>query len=182
MDLAPRQGFRDAMARLGAAVTVLTTDGPAGGRAGITASAVCSVTDDPPTLLACLNRGGASTPAFLANGVFCVNVLSARHRALSDAFAGVPRRLGVPERFAAGGAAWGALATGAPALADAVACFDCEVEEAVEKGTHTVLFGRVRAVRLGADEPALIWWARRYRVVGDAGPSPAAPVAEPVPA
>ena len=41
--------YRDAMARLGAAVHVITTDGP-GGRAGFTASAVCSVTDDPPTL------------------------------------------------------------------------------------------------------------------------------------
>lgn len=162
-----RQAFRDAMARLGAAVTVLTTDGPAGGRTGVTASAVCSVTDDPPTLLVCLNRGGASTPAFLANGVFCVNVLAERHRALSDAFAGRPQRLSTEARFATPGAAWDALATGAPALADAPACVDCEVEEAVEKGTHSVLFGRVRAVRLGADaeEPALIWWARRYHRV-----------------
>jgi len=50
-----REQFRDAMARLGAAVNIVTTDGTAG-RAGFTASAVCSVTDDPPTLLVCLNR------------------------------------------------------------------------------------------------------------------------------
>lgn len=45
-----KQDFRDAMARLGSAVNIITTDGPAG-RAGFTASAVCSVTDTPPTLL-----------------------------------------------------------------------------------------------------------------------------------
>src|SRR5690606_16913277 len=50
-----RQEFRDAMARLGAAVNIVTTDGPAG-LSGMTVSAVCSVTDDPPMLLVCLNR------------------------------------------------------------------------------------------------------------------------------
>ena len=50
-----KQAYREAMARLGAAVNVITTDGP-GGRAGFTASAVCSVTDTPPTLLVCANR------------------------------------------------------------------------------------------------------------------------------
>jgi Conserved protein/domain typically associated with flavoprotein oxygenases, DIM6/NTAB family len=44
-----RDAFRNAMARLGSAVNIITTDGPAG-RAGFTASAVCSVTDTPPTL------------------------------------------------------------------------------------------------------------------------------------
>ncbi len=45
--------FRDAMSSLAAAVNVITTDGPHG-RAGFTATAVCSVTDQPPTLLVCI--------------------------------------------------------------------------------------------------------------------------------
>ena len=48
--------FREAMSRLGAAVHVITTDGPSG-KTGFTATAVCSVSDAPPTLLVCLNRG-----------------------------------------------------------------------------------------------------------------------------
>ena len=48
--------FRDGMALLAGAVNVITTDGPHG-RAGFTATAVCSVTDQPPTLLVCMNRG-----------------------------------------------------------------------------------------------------------------------------
>jgi flavin reductase len=76
--------YRNAMARLGAAVNIITTDGPAG-RAGFTASAVCSVTDEPPTLLVCLNRSASVYPAFKANGVLCVNVLAAGHQSLSAA-------------------------------------------------------------------------------------------------
>ena len=64
------------MARLGAAVHVVTTAGPAG-RHGFTASAVTSVTDDPPTLLVCQNRASDANPAFKANGVLCVNTLAA---------------------------------------------------------------------------------------------------------
>jgi flavin reductase (NADH) len=50
-----RTQFRNAMASLGAAVNVITTDGSRG-RCGITASAVCSVTDTPPTMLVCINQ------------------------------------------------------------------------------------------------------------------------------
>ncbi len=57
MELADKASFRDAMAHVGAAVNIITTDGPAG-RAGFTASAVCSVTDTPPTLLVCLEPLG----------------------------------------------------------------------------------------------------------------------------
>jgi len=69
------QDYRNAMARLGAAVSVITTDGPAGA-VGFTASAVCSVTDSPPMLLVCLNRNSSASPAVHANGVLCVNVIA----------------------------------------------------------------------------------------------------------
>lgn len=77
MNIVDQQTFRDAMSCMGAAVNIITTDGPAG-RAGFTASAVCSVTDTPPTLLVCLNRGASVWPAFNENRTLCVNTLSAR--------------------------------------------------------------------------------------------------------
>jgi len=160
-----RQDFRDAMALLGAAVSVITSDGE-GGRVGLTVSAVCSVTDDPPTVLACLNRGSNSAAAVIRNGRFCVNLLSAGQRDLSDAFAGRPR-LEMEARFE--GARWSVLATGAPALDGALASVDCAVEEVVEKGTHSVLFGAVRAIRLGPPGTALIWWSRDYRAIAGDG-------------
>ena len=85
-----KQAYREAMARLGAAVNVITTDGP-GGRAGFTASAVCSVTDTPPTLLVCANRTNDSYPAMKANAVLCVNTLASAHEELSPVFAGHDR-------------------------------------------------------------------------------------------
>src|SRR5262245_66357120 len=64
--------FREAMSRLGAAVHVVTSAGPAG-RTGFTATAVASVSDAPPTLLVCLNRRSISAPLPNANRVVCVN-------------------------------------------------------------------------------------------------------------
>ena len=78
--------FRNAMAQLGSAITIITTDGPAG-RFGFTASAVCSVTDSPPTLLVCMNRSSFAHGKFQHNGVLCVNVLSGQHQQLSGIFA-----------------------------------------------------------------------------------------------
>src|SRR5438270_11451817 len=66
--------FRDAMSRLGAAVHVITTAGP-GGKTGATATAVCSVSDAPPTLLMCLNRRSQTNPVVQENDVFWVNSL-----------------------------------------------------------------------------------------------------------
>ena len=160
------QEFRDAMARLGAAVNVVTTDGAAG-RGGFTASAVCSVTDDPPTLLVCLNRTSRNNAMVKANGVLCVNTLAAGHRELGDVFAG-RGGLSPEERFAQ--ASWTRLATGAPVLeAAAVVSFDCVIVDVVEKGTHSVLFAEVAAIRQGAPGAALIWYARDYHPVGVEG-------------
>jgi flavin reductase len=158
-----RQEFRDAMARLGAAVTIVTTDGAAGGRVGITASAVCSVTDSPPTLLVCMNRNSSLNPAAKANGVLCVNVLSGEDQGLSNLFAGFT---GADQATRFNEGSWTTLATGAPVLEDAVAALDCVVEEVLEKGTHSVMFAQVRAIRLGAARPALIWFSRNYHPVG----------------
>ena len=160
-----RAEFRDAMARLGAAVNVVTTDGMAG-RTGLTVSAVCSVTDDPPTLLVCLNRASRANAVFKANGVLCVNTLAAECGALSDAFAG-KGKLPVEARFALG--RWSRLATGAPVLEErVVAAFDCRIAEVVEKGTHSVFVAEIEAIRQGGPGGALIWYGRGYHPVGHA--------------
>jgi len=163
-----RQAFREAMARFGAAVSVVTTDGPAGQR-GFTASAVCSVTDDPPTLLVCVNRQNDSHSALLANGVLCVNTLAAGQQELSALFGGAT--LDQTERFAAGN--WYTLATGAPVLQGAVVSFDCHIAQVTEIGTHSVIFGTVLAIRHGSVHDGLIYFGRRYHHVKR--PAPAEP-------
>jgi flavin reductase len=153
--------FREAMSRLGAAVHVITTAGP-GGKAGATATAVCSVSDAPPTLLVCLNRRSQTNPAVVENGVFCVNTLGEGGAEVADVFAG---RTGVTgsDRFAAG--EWTVLSTASPVLASAVVAFDCRVVEVRSVGSHNVFFGAVESVRLGTTGRALVYHDRAYKPV-----------------
>jgi flavin reductase (DIM6/NTAB) family NADH-FMN oxidoreductase RutF len=153
--------FRDAMSRLGAAVHIVTTAGVAG-KSGFTATAVCSVSDQPAMLLVCLNRRSNSAPLLAQNGVFCVNTLGAGEETLADLFAG---RSGVhlDERFSVG--EWITLKTGAPVLASAVVAFDCRTIETKAVASHNVVFGAVEAVRLGPNGPALVYHDRAYKPV-----------------
>ncbi len=159
---ASRQNFREAMSRLGAAVNIITTTGPEGD-SGFTASAVCSVTDDPPTLLVCVNKTASQHDAILAAGFLCVNVLAHEHQELSPIFAGAGN-MAMAERFAH--AQWLRLATGAPVLERATAAFDCTIGQVVEVGTHSVIFCAVRAIHLGGTASGLIYHGRTYHKVG----------------
>lgn len=152
--------FRQAMAHLPAAVNVLTTDGVAG-RAGLTATAVCSVTDEPGTLLVCINRTGRAHEAFLANGVFAVNTLASGQQAVGDRFA---REKELEARF--DGASWDRLVTGAPALEGAAIVFDCKISAVSEVGTHSVIFGHVQAVRMAEHPSGLLYFGRGYHKIG----------------
>ncbi len=122
---AEKQAYREAMSRLGAAVNIITTHGITGD-VGFTASAVCSVTDDPPTLLVCMNRNSVSRQAFMRSKSLCVNVLAHEHEELSPIFASVGS-LPMAERFKL--AKWLRLTTGAPVLESAAASFDCIIDQ-----------------------------------------------------
>ena len=152
---------RDAMARFGGAVHVVTTDGPAG-RRGATVIATCSVSDNPPTILVCLNRENPSNNRFVDNGKFALNTLSADQRAVAEAFSGLA---GVPaeKRFDIG--EWGEIATGAPTLAGALAVFDCELVDSKDMATHRVLFGKVTGISIGDSLDPLLYFNRGYRVL-----------------
>jgi flavin reductase len=153
------EDYRDAMAGLGAAVSIITTDGPAG-RAGFTASAVCSVTDDPPTLLVCMNRTSSAHASVAGNKLVCVNVLSAQQEPLSRLFGG---KVPIAERFAA--AVWSTLETGAPVLSDCAVAFDCQIANVTTVGTHDVLFCRVVALQRSGLTENLIYLGRAYHSV-----------------
>ncbi|MFW7267310.1 flavin reductase [Gluconacetobacter sp. Hr-1-5] len=155
------QRFRDGMALLAGAVTIVTTDGE-NGRHGFTATAVCSVSDAPPTLLVCINRTTSAHPHVLDHGVLAVNVLGGAQQGLSSAFGS--RSKTMEERFA--GARWQRGVTGAPLLDGALATFECRVERVVEAGTHTVVFAQVLDVHLAGEQTdGLVWFARRYAVL-----------------
>ncbi|MER2250235.1 flavin reductase [Methylorubrum podarium] len=151
--------YREAMAQLASAVHLVTTDGP-GGRAGLTATSVCSVSDGPPTLLVCLNRNSSAYPVFLRNGVLCISTLTAAHEGIAADFAGrVPR----DKRFE--GRVWDTLRTGAPVLPEALVAFDCRIVDRHEVGTHDVLICEVEALAEIRDANGLLYAGRRYRLL-----------------
>src|SRR5262249_28646837 len=156
-----KQAYREAMAHLGAAVNVITSDGPAG-RAGFTASAVCSGTDTPPALLVCANGSTHSYPALKATRLLCVNTLASLHEELSPVFAGMTDHT-MQARFE--GANWHTMLTGAPVLDGALVAFDCRIEQIVEVGTHDIFICAVDAVEVGAVHEGLIYYARSYHRV-----------------
>ena len=148
--------FRQGMSNLGAAVNVITTHGKAG-QAGFTASAVCSVTDSPPTLLVCLNRSASVFETFKTNKVLCVNTLAAHQTELSNIFGG---KTPMSERFSRG--TWSTLSTQAPVLEDALVSFDCEVVQSMSVGSHDVLICQVKAMKKNEGQNALMYFNRTY--------------------
>lgn len=150
--------FRNAMARLAAAVHVVTTDGPFG-RAGLTATAVCSVSDAPPTILVCVNGRSSSLEPLLGNGVFCVNTLSADQQAVSQAFGAGGS---IDQRFQAAGD-WLAAPSGAPRLDGALASLDCKVAGVADQGSHKVIFAHVTDISMQEEAGALVYFQRHYR-------------------
>ena len=151
--------FKHAMGRLAGAVSVITA-GRGEDVRGLTATAVCSVSIAPPTLLVCVNRHGEAHHAIARAGAFCVNVLAEHDRPIADRFAGRHGHAGSGKFDAA---EWLSLSTGAPALRDALVSIDCTLAESIDAYTHTVFFGTVRAVRLGPAAAPLIHFDRGYR-------------------
>ena len=152
-----RQDFTNAMSAAVTGVNLITTDGRAG-RFGITVSAMCSVSANPPLLLACINRRSPVCSAILSNQVYCVKVLSTRQRNLADSFAG---RAGQAKPYDFSIGQWERSANAVPRLADATSTVDCEIEHAYDAGSHTIFIGRVTAATAGNDSP-LLYTDRNY--------------------
>jgi len=155
-DVVDKTTYRNGMSRLGTSVSVVTTRW-GGKRFGFTASAVCSVSDTPPTLLVCINRASSSFPAFEAARHFCVNTLLPGQEDISDVFGG---RTPSADKFALGD--WRDGQSGVPVLANASVSFECELTDIVDQATHRVLFGRVININENADQGTLMYCMRRY--------------------
>jgi flavin reductase (DIM6/NTAB) family NADH-FMN oxidoreductase RutF len=151
--------FRAAMARFPGAVTIVTT-GHGDSRRGITATAVCSVTADPPSLLVCLNRKTGTCAALTETMGFTVNLLPGDGGPLALTFAGAGGVTGA-DKFQQGD--WQNSAHG-PRLSTAIASFACEVSEQVEAGTHTIFIGQVVAITTADGAPLLYEQSRFHQL------------------
>ncbi|WP_433622121.1 flavin reductase family protein [Nocardia sp. CA-120079] len=132
-----RWTFRDVVGRFTSGVTVITTVHE-GIRRGITVSAFTSLSDDPPSVVVCLNRKSATGRAVRVTRRFAVNILTEQQLAHAGSFArrGDDKFAGIPIVDEAG----------VPLLDGALAHLICEVDQDIESGTHVVLLARVTAV------------------------------------
>lgn len=157
-----KQHFRQALSLLSAAVNVITTDGPHG-RFGLTASAVCSVTDTPPTLLVCINRNSSIHEALLGNRALCVNILTGDLEGVARQFAGLTD-LPPAERFT--GQDWRTGSSGVPVLNDALASLEGTIVEVKDVGSHSVLFVEINQIAVRGEGESLVYFGRNFHRVG----------------
>ena len=152
--------FLKGMALSASTVNVVTTDGVAG-RAGVTVSAMTSVSADgeAPTLLVCIHHLSPTAQTIIKNGCFCTNILKDDQINISDTFAGRTKSSG-EEKFSC--AAWFAMASGAFRVSDALAAFDCKLKSHEQVGTHYVLIGEVEEIFTSSHGSPLIYANRAY--------------------
>ncbi len=154
--------FRRVLGHFATGITVLTTCDADQRPTGLTASAFCSVSLEPPLILVCVDHKSQSYPALRERGQFAVNILRADQEAISRRFAstsltkfdGVPYRLG---------------ALGVPLLDEALAQLECVVVSAHVEGDHTIFVGRVEQTRLTDGQP-LLYYRGRYARLADSAP------------
>lgn len=148
------------MASCAAGVHVITTDGSAG-RYGITMTAVSSVTDEPPTIMLCINRNAAITPILIQNQKLCINVLSSSQQDVAEHFAGITK-LSPEERFEYH--IWHRGSSGQLEVEGALAHLHGCVVDKHDIGTHSVFFVEIDEIKVHDTEsaPALVYFRRRF--------------------
>ncbi|HEV2157991.1 flavin reductase family protein [Bradyrhizobium sp.] len=157
----PAADFRGAMRHLTGGVSVITA-GRGKDITGMTVTSVSSLSVDPPTLIVSINRDASSFPLIKRYGAFGVNMLAADQLDVAERFAGKGGLKGA-DRFA--GSQWVTEVSGVPLLVGALSAVDCEVEEIVERHSHGIVIGRVRAVRNSTRNAALAYWHGQYVAV-----------------
>jgi flavin reductase (DIM6/NTAB) family NADH-FMN oxidoreductase RutF len=154
--------FRQAMGHFATGVTVVTSVDDDGEPVGTTASAVTSLSLDPPLVLVCFDRESLTLRAIRGHGAFVVNVLAAPQQHLSANFA----RRGLT-------AVWDGIRhrpgpTGSPRLHGVLAALECTVENRLPGGDHEIVVGRVQDVEISDDGAApLLYWRGSYLSLGE---------------
>ena len=152
--------FRQALAHFATGVTIVTTCDGEQRPTGLTASAFCSVSLDPPLVLICVDHKSQSFPHLRESGRFTINILHQGHEPLSRRFAST--RL---DKF--DGVAFTLGTLGVPLIDQALAYLECRTVSAHVEGDHTIFVGRVDAVGVGEGEPLLYYRGRYQRLRED---------------
>lgn len=157
-----RGAFLNAMSVLPGPVAIITTGGQ-DTRNGLTVSAICSLSADPPSIVVCVNKSASAHDSIIANRCFGASVLRPDQQELATLF--TQKNV---DRFAT--AEWTSLSTGAPLLVSSLVSLDCRLVEAMDGFSHTILKGVVVDMIRSAQEPSacLLWHQRRYSAAPEA--------------
>lgn len=156
-----RDEFLSALSNAASSVAVVTTAGDAG-MAGSTISSFCSVSADPPTLLACVHKLSPLAEHIKSNGRFCLNLLSQQQARESEVFAGRIKP-GLSDKFSL--VDWTRSDLGQPLINHSLSSFDCEVSQIIDGASHWVVFGLVVEVYADQDSDthaSLVYCQRAY--------------------
>jgi flavin reductase (DIM6/NTAB) family NADH-FMN oxidoreductase RutF len=149
--------FRSALSRFASGVTVVTTKDAREKTFGITVSAFCSVSLDPPLVLICIEKTTGSHHAFEQSGRFTVNILASNETAISEHFASL-----IEDKFA--GVEHAVDEHGIPILTGSLATLQCRLFKALDGGDHSIFLGEVEHVIVRDADP-LIYFKGGYRTV-----------------
>jgi flavin reductase (DIM6/NTAB) family NADH-FMN oxidoreductase RutF len=142
--------FRSALGHFASGVTVVTTCGPGGEDQGMTASAFCSVSLDPPLILVCVEKIATMHDAIVSCSNFAVNVLTEKQELLARRFAEVEGN-----RFEGIGFSRGANSV--PLIDDALAVLECKRTTTFAGGDHTIVIGEVESATWSEGKPLLYY-------------------------
>ncbi len=140
----------------------VVTAGTSDDRTGATVTSANALSVDPPTMIVNINRSSSTWPVIVKHKHFCINVLDEDGQTVAERFSGVGGLKGA-QRYE--GADWTTLASGAAALANALASIDCEVEEVIERHSHAIIIGRVVAVKARSTSPLAYHQGRYLSVI-----------------
>lgn len=139
------RAFKQGMRAIGSGVTILASEHPKHGCCGLTATAVCSYSAEPPTLLACVNKSSSFADCLADEALFSVNLPAADQEHVAKTFGGMNRAKG-QHRFSAG--SWLRSEAGVPRLFGARAVFECRAIEVIPRASHLIVIGLITDVKL----------------------------------
>jgi flavin reductase (DIM6/NTAB) family NADH-FMN oxidoreductase RutF len=139
-------------------VTVVTTSGANGGDQGMTVSAFCSVSLEPPLVLICIEKNASAHEALTSANGFVVNILSASQEQIARRFSIVDI-----DRFA--GIGYSKSANGYAVLDDVLGVIECSTFAKHEAGDHTVIVGKVEVASARSGTP-LLYYRGGYAQLG----------------
>lgn len=151
------EDFRSALSRFASGVTVVTTKDPTGRLHGITVSAFCSVSLEPPLVLVCIEKTTGSHQSLIESGIFTVNILSNNESQLSERFASLleDKLNGIEHEIGS---------NGIPFLSNSLVNMECRLFRSLDGGDHTIFLGEVENVAVRDGDP-LVYFRSDYRTI-----------------